>query len=129
MALTQDIIDSIRDEIGDDDDFVNNDADLPGPSYSLGSLEGIYSSTSRGNEDVLRTALICWRRRLHSLQARSFDMTTEGSLFSRNQRIKFLERRVKELELLVDDTHRGLNLTVNTGLLKDGSANGGAEFS
>lgn len=127
MALSSAIIDQIRDEIGNDDDFVDNDTDLPGESYTLGSLEGVYTSTSRGNEDVLRTALICWRRRLGNLQARSFDMTTEGSLYARSQRVRFIERRIKELELLVDTTHKGRNQDVVSGF-GEVLASGGGEL-
>lgn len=111
MALSSEVIDVIRDEIGVDTDFVNNDSELSGaPAGTLGSLESIYTSDTRGNGHVLVTALIVWRRRLHSLQARSFDASVDGTLLARNQRIKFIERRIKELELLVDTSLAGKNM-------------------
>lgn len=127
MALAQEIIDLIRDEIGNDQDFVDNDSELPGGSEVLGSLESIYTTESRGNSNVLITALICWRRRLHSLQARSFDLSTDGALYARNQRIKYIQRRIKELELLVDTTQTGRNMSFSSTLLDPSDTE--AEFS
>jgi len=111
MALSTEIISLIRDEIGDDTDFSDN---APHTAPQLDSLENIYTTTSRGNTSILRTALICWRRRLGNLQERSFDVTTEGSLLSRHQRIRFLERQIKRYEVLVDDTYKGRNMEVQT---------------
>lgn len=112
MALDPTIIALIRDEIGMDTDFVDNDADLPGPAGTLGSLESVYAAEDRGNGSVIITALIVWRRRLHSLQGRSFDVSTDGALYARNQRIRFIERRIKELELIVEASVRGSNMEV-----------------
>lgn len=131
MALSAEIISLIRDEIGNDADFADSassfDADL-----HLDSLENIYSTSTRGNGSVLRTALICWRRRLNNLQARSFDVTTEGSLLSRHQRIRFLERQIKKYEVLVDDTYKGRNMEVQSPSLAEQAAEEavelGAEF-
>lgn len=109
MTLDPLIVDLIRDEIGNDTDFNDNDPHTP---PQLESLEKIYDDPNRGNSNVLRTALICWRRRLNSLQERSFDIITEGSLLSRSQRIKFLERKILKLETLVDTTQKGKNMTV-----------------
>lgn len=118
MALDPDIIELIRDEIGLDEDFVDNDVDLPVPlGEVLGSLEAIYTSESRGNSNPLITALIVWRRRLNNLQARSFDVSTDGTLYARNQRIKFLQQKISRLELLVDTTHKGANMTVVSSIL------------
>lgn len=100
MALATTILNQIRDEIGEDTDF--SDADL----------EVIYLDENRGNYSTLNTALVVWRRRLTNLQTRSFDVTTEGTLLARNQRIRFMERRIKELELVTDDTLKGENMTV-----------------
>lgn len=97
MVLSVTIVNQIRDEIGEDTD------------YSDSNLEDIYVDGNRGNYSVLNTALIVWRRRLHNLQARSFDVATEGSLLSRHQRIKFIERRIKELEFATDGTIKGDN--------------------
>ncbi len=109
MALAAGTIALIRDEIGNDTDF--SDAD-PAIGDQLDSLENIYGDANRGNSNILRTALICWRRRLNSLQERSFDIITEGSLLSRSQRIKFLERKILKLEVLVDTTQKGKSMSI-----------------
>ncbi len=109
MALTTSTIALIRDEIGNDTDFADA---TPHVSPQLDSLENIYNDANRGNSNILRTALICWRRRLNSLQERSFDIITEGSLLSRSQRIKFMERKIVGLESLVDTTQKGKSATV-----------------
>ena len=108
MTLDPLIVDLIRDEIGNDTDFSDN---IPSTPPQLDSLEKIYDDPNRGDSNVLRTALICWRRRLNSLQERSFDIITEGSLLSRSQRIKFLERRILNLATLVDTTQKGKNMS------------------
>ncbi len=108
MTLDPLIVDLIRDEIGNDTDFSNS---TPSTPPQLDSLEKIYDDPNRGDSNVLRTALICWRRRLNSLQERSFDIITEGSLLSRSQRIKFLERRILNLATLVDTTQKGKNMS------------------
>lgn len=102
MALSVTILNQIRDEIGEDTDVTDS------------TLEDIYQDTNRGNLSTLNTALIVWRRRLHNLQTRSFDVATEGSLLSRHQRIKFIERRIKELEFATDATVKGFNLELNS---------------
>ena len=104
----------IRDEIGPDQDFAD---DSPHAGTQLGNLEDIYDTAERGGSNVLRSALICWRLRLFNLQERSFDIITEGSLLSRSQRIKFIERKIKNLESLVDTTQRGKNMTVNSSVV------------
>ncbi len=109
MALTTSTIALIRDEIGNDTDFADA---IPAVSPQLDSLENIYNDANRGNSNILRTALICWRRRLNSLQERSFDIITEGSLLSRSQRIKFMERKIVGLESLVDTTQKGKSAIV-----------------
>ncbi len=113
MVLDPAIVALVRDEIGNDTDFSD---DTPHVSPQLDSLENIYNDANRGNSNVLRTALICWRRRLFNLQERSFDIITEGSLLARNQRIKFLERKILKLEVLVDTTQKGKNMTVNSSV-------------
>ncbi len=109
MALTTSTIALIRDEIGNDTDFADAD---PAVSPQLDSLENIYNDANRGNSNILRTGLICWRRRLNSLQERSFDIITEGSLLSRSQRIKFMERKILKLEVLIDTTQKGKSGTI-----------------
>ena len=104
MALDPDILEQIRDEIGPDTDVTDE-----APAGPLGDLETIYISANRGNYSTLRTALIVWKRRLAAYQSRSHDATAGGSLMARSQRARFLQRRVKELELLVDYTLKGVN--------------------
>ena len=111
MALNNEVIKLIRDEIGDDPDFSDDDASYDSTSH-LGSLESIYNSTNRGNENILRTALICWRRRRNDYVKRGFDATASGSLMARRQRMRELDRMVKEYELLVDTTARHSNDSV-----------------
>lgn len=113
MALSTTILNQIRDEIGSDTD------------YSDAALETIYDDENRGNSSVLNTALIVWRRRLHDLQARSFDVSTEGSLLSRNQRIRFIERRIKELEMDADGTRKGANWSINSAQQQEEAASSG----
>lgn len=124
MALNPAIVELIRDEIGEDTDFEDNS---PHTGTQLGNLEDIYNTPERGNSNVLRTALICWRRRLWAIQNRSFDVVTEGSLLSRSQRVKYIERRIEELELLVDTTLKGKNDTVLSSA-EVAAASTGAEY-
>ena len=114
MTLNPAIATLIRDEIGGDADFNNNS---PHTGSQLGNLEDIYNTEARGGSNVLVSALICWRLRLFNLQERSFDIITEGSLLSRSQRIKFIERKIKNLEALVDTTQKGKNMTVNSSVV------------
>jgi hypothetical protein len=111
MPLAQSIIERIRDEIGPDED-VTDAAVIP--AAPLGDLETIYIDENRGDFSTLRTALIVWRRRLGAVQAKSFDATAGGSLMARSQRVRFLQRRVKELEILVDYTLKGTNQGVQS---------------
>ena len=91
MALSTLAIALIRDEIGPDLDFVNNTADITGAEGELGALEDIYDEPLRGDTNVLKTALICWRMRRASMNARSFDVAKEGNWLARSQRAKFLQ--------------------------------------
>ena len=103
MALDPSILRKIRHEIGSETETgVDDDS----------TLETIFNDVDEGNSSVLVTALIVWRHRLANLNERAFDMTTEGSLLSRSQRVRFMERRIKELELIVDDTPKGHNASV-----------------
>ena len=113
MALATTIVNQIRDEIGQDLDVSDAPINEPPP---LGDLETIYNDENRGNSSVLRTALIVWKGRLASMQARSFDATAGGRLLARSQRIRFLQRRVKELELLVDYSLVGINQSLVTAV-------------
>lgn len=103
MALDPVILRKIRYEIGASYEIGTDDDD---------TLEDIFLDEDEGNGSVLVTALIVWRHRLGNLTERSFDITTEGSLLSRSQKVRFIERRIKELELLVDDTGKGHNAVV-----------------
>lgn len=116
MALATTILNQIRDEIGSDDD------------YSEAALEEIYVDENRGNYSVLVTALIVWKRRLHDLQSRSFDISVEGSLLNRSQRARQIKQRIMELELIVDRTLRGENMETVSGLTLYPSNYSGAEF-
>lgn len=121
MALAANVIALIRDEIGNDDDFSDS---APHTSPQLDSLENIYTDTDRGNFNVLRTALICWRRRRNNLQARAWDIATEGSLLSRNQRLRQMDQQIKRYEVLVDQTYAGRNQTVQSPKLREEAAEG-----
>lgn len=127
MALAEGIIALIRDEIGDDADFADNISGFASPQ--LDSLENIYTDTERGNYNVLRTALICWRRRRNHLQARSWDVATEGSLLTRSQRLKQMDQQIKRYEVLVDTTYTGRNQAVRNPVdIEDAAALTNTEF-
>lgn len=113
MALDASILRKIRYEIGDDSETGVSDDD---------ALEVIFNDEDEGNSSVLVTALIVWRHRLGNLQARAFDITTEGSLLLRSQRIRFIERRIKELENIVDESLKGRNQTVLSGAQQSATA-------
>lgn len=103
MALTASILRKIRHEIGIAI-MVGTDDDP--------TLEIVFNDVDEGNSSVLVTALIVWRERLANFTARGFDVTTEGSLLSRSQMIRMCERRIKELELLADETAKGINALI-----------------
>lgn len=107
MALSTQVLDLIRDEIGDDQDFVDNIADEGGSEFD--SLENIYNDALRGDTNVLKTALLVWRRRLSNMQARSFDVTKEGNWLARSQRTRYLRHRVDHYERLLRDKPKGKN--------------------
>ncbi len=113
MALATTIINQIRDEIGQDLDVSDEALAEPAP---LGDLVTIYSDVNRGNLSVLRTALIVYKGRLNGLGSRAFDVTAGGRLLARSQKARFYQRRVKELELLVDYTLVGVNQSLVTAV-------------
>jgi hypothetical protein len=122
MALSQAIIDRIRDEVGPDQDVT--DATPVGP---LGvDLETIFVDRDRGNFSILQTAYLVWKRRLAAIQGRSFDMTAGGSLMARSQRMRMIRVEMFRLELLVDFTQKGINENV---LSKFEQEETGTEFS
>lgn len=123
MALSAQILALIRDEIGNDQDFSDSISGFDSSTH-LDSLENIYTDTERGNLSVLRTALICWRRRRNNLQARAWDIATEGSLLSRNQRLRQMDQQIKRYEVLVDETYTGRNQTVQSPLTREEAAEG-----
>lgn len=105
MALSQKIIDRIRDEIGPDQDVTD-----AAPVGTLGvDLESIFIDTDRGDFSILRTAYLVWKRRLSAMQGRSFDMTAGGSLMARSQRMRMIRVEMFRLALLVDFTQKGTN--------------------
>lgn len=124
MVLLNSVVELIRDEIGAGADFGD---DNPKSGNELDTLENIYNNADRGNSDVLRTALICWRRRREAYQARGFDATAGGSLFARRQRMKYLDKKVKEYELLVDTTFKHRQSRAQ-GKYEVDLADGGTEF-
>jgi hypothetical protein len=126
MPLAQAIVDLIRDEIGVETDFVDQIADEG--AGELASLEAIYVDDNRGNSDVLRTALICWRLRRNSYVSRGFDATAGGSLMARRQKMLEYDRRVKEYEILVDTTNRHRQSHANSAYEQNLAA-GGTELS
>ncbi len=103
MALDAGILRKIRHEIGV--------SFWPGTDDDA-QLEIVFNDVDEGNSSVLVTALIVWRERLANLTTRGFDVTTEGSLLSRSQMIRMTERRIKELELVADETAVGINALV-----------------
>lgn len=121
MALSTQVIELIRDEIGPDLDWVNNTADITGAEGELGALEDVYTDSLRGRENVLITALICWRRRLAQQNARSFDVTKEGNWLARSQRVRFLLNRVDHYERLVRDKPKGKNATISSRFTSEAS--------
>ena len=128
MALSPNIVELIRDEIGHDPDF-SNDSPHDTAAGELDSLENIYTSTNRGKTNVLRTALICWRLRRADYVKRGFDASTAGTLMARRQRLKELNRTVKEYEILVDTTAKHFNSTIlSTHQQSEALAESGAEF-
>lgn len=126
MSLSASIIALIRDEIGNDTDFSDN---IPHTAPQLDSLENIYTDTNRGNFNILRTTLIVWRRRRNNLQARSWDIATEGSLLTRSQRLKQMDQQIKRYEALVDTTYRGANQPIQSPKTREDAAADTTEFS
>jgi len=118
MALTTAIISLIRDEIGDlyanEQDFVNNDTDLPGVPPASDSLENIFNDPDRGNSTILGTALIVWRRRLANHRNRSFDVSKEGNWLARSQKTRYLQERVKYFEGLTGQSKKGKNMQITS---------------
>jgi len=124
MALDPDIIALIRDEIGDlflnEQDFVDDDADLPGVPPAVDSLENIYTNDNRGNYSTLGTALIVWRRRLANHRNRAADVSKEGNWLARSQTTRYLQERVKYYEALTGQGKKGSNMSVLSEAQSDG---------
>lgn len=112
MPIDQQIVTLLRNEIGMDRDFVDQDADLTADPYELGSLEDVYTDPMQGNFNILATALIVWRKRLADMNARAFDVTKEGSWLARTQRVRFLQGMVKKYEIRLSDRPRSKNNAV-----------------
>ncbi len=105
MALSQAVIDRIRDEIGPDQDVTD-----AVPVGVLGvDLETMFIDTDRGDFSILRTAYLVWKRRLAAMQGRAFDMTAGGSLMARSQRMRMIRVEMFRLALIVDFTQKGTN--------------------
>lgn len=133
MPLDASIISRIRDEIGSDTDFSD---DVPHLAPQLDSLEAVYEDDERGASSILRTAWVVWKRRLAEMQQRAFDITTEGSLLNRSQKVKYMERRIHELGSIVgvDETQTGRNMVVQAPVAAEedaiiyGALYGSSEF-
>ena len=103
MALDADVLRRLRQELGSSTEAgVDDDA----------TLETVFND--EGESSILVTALVVWRHRLGNLTNRSFDVSTEGSLLSRSQRIRFIERKIFRLENLVETTLKGTNMALQT---------------
>lgn len=109
MALDADVLALLRIEVGDNQDFSDDDPHVDG---QLGSLEAFYNSTVIGNQNILRTALAVWRKRRADYVERSADASSGGQLVNRSQRMKFLDRMVARYEMLVDTTFKANNQRV-----------------
>ena len=107
MPLSTEVVRLIRNEIGDDTDFYDNISD------GTPNLETIY--TNEGQENILVTSLIVWRKRLANMNARSFDVTKEGAWLARNQRARFLMQMVNKYERLVKDKPRSSVHKIKSG--------------
>jgi len=121
MPLSGQILARIRDEIGSDTDFSDDEPHVP---PQLDSLESIFEDSERGNGSILRTAWVVWKRRLAEMQQRAFDITTEGSLLNRSQKVKFMERRIHELGSIVgvDETQTGRNMVIQAPVAAEEAA-------
>ena len=124
MALDPSIISLIRDEIGDDMDFVNDNGDLPGVPAAYDSLENIYTDGARGNYSPINTALIVWRRRLGNHTMRAFDLAKEGNWYARSQRTKFLQFQVDKYERLAGQKYTGKNAEIQSEAESQGLVSG-----
>ena len=122
MALSTDIIRRIRIEVGETQDVTD---EATSPAAPVGDLESLYNDVEIGNGNVLRTALAVWRKRLMNMSSGAFDATAGGRLMARSQEVRYAQRRVKELALLVDYTLKGVNDTVKSNYQRDSSS---AEF-
>ena len=105
MALSQPVLDRIRDEIGPDQDVTD---EIPVGVLGI-DLETIFTNVDRGDFSVLRTAYLVWKRRLAAMQGRAFDMTAGGSLMARSQRMRMIRVEMFRLALIVDFTQKGTN--------------------
>lgn len=122
MALDPNIVVLIRDEVGYDPDYVDNEADLTGNPGELGSLEAIYTDTNRGNYSTLGSALIVWRNRLADHYKRAFDVSKEGNWHARSQQTRFLQERVKYYENLTGGGKKGKNMQLTSDAEIDASS-------
>jgi hypothetical protein len=127
MPLSDSILARIRDEVGNDTDFA--DVEPHDPLTQLDSLERVFEDTDRGNFSILRTAWVVWKRRLADLQQRAFDITTEGSLLNRRQKVIYMQDRIHELAIIVDETYTGRNQEVQTpAAIEQAAADSISEF-
>jgi hypothetical protein len=113
MALSTEIISLLRDEVGDDTDFVDNIVDFDANQH-VDSLENIYTDTDRGNFTILGTAVIVWRRRYANHVRRAFDVSKEGNWYARSQQTRYLAGQVARYEALVGQGRTSRNQTITS---------------
>ena len=116
MVWSASALAQVRDEVGTATDF------------SDATLEDIYTDQNRGGSNVYKTAIIVWKRRLATLDPRSFDAAVSGQLVTRSQRVAYIERRIMELQFKLpegDFSGRAANDDVLSTLQAEDSA---AEF-
>jgi hypothetical protein len=109
MALADATVLEIREHIGNDKDFSDDDGDFD-ESKQQGSLEALYTKYT----DVERVALHVWRNRLANHQNRAFDFAQEGNWMARSQKSRFLKSMVKKYEMRTREGARGSNAKIQS---------------
>ncbi len=107
MALAADTILEIRELIGPDMDWVDND---PATENDSGSLETLWDKYG----DVDRVALHVWRFRLAAHQERAFDIAQEGNWIARSQKTRMLREQVNKYERRARAGARGANAKITS---------------
>jgi len=108
MALLDTIVAQLREHIGFDPDFSDDDP-FKAPTQ-FGSLETLYNLYV----DVDRVALYVWRVRLGNHQNRAFDVAQEGNWIARSQKTRFLKSMVDKYERRAGDKSKGRNAKITS---------------